>query len=79
MNKRASRLQVGENTVLSFVTAASLGAEYVEFGSYLLSLNYPLEPQSTNRNAAFTSIRCAINQGFGTCHLSRLDFNRIRF
>ncbi|KAI8581990.1 hypothetical protein K450DRAFT_230264 [Umbelopsis ramanniana AG] len=31
MNKRASRLQVGENTVLSFVTAASLGAEYVEF------------------------------------------------
>jgi glycerophosphodiester phosphodiesterase len=34
MNKRASRLQVGENTVLSFVTAASLGAEYVEFGLY---------------------------------------------
>ncbi|KAG2220854.1 hypothetical protein INT45_010916 [Circinella minor] len=31
MNKRAARLQVGENTVLSFITAASLGAEYVEF------------------------------------------------
>ncbi|KAI8368197.1 Glycerophosphoryl diester phosphodiesterase family-domain-containing protein [Radiomyces spectabilis] len=31
MNKKGSRLQVGENTVLSFVTAASLGAEYVEF------------------------------------------------
>ncbi|KAJ9048125.1 Glycerophosphocholine phosphodiesterase, variant 2 [Entomophthora muscae] len=27
----ASSLQVGENTVLSFITAASLGAEYVEF------------------------------------------------
>ncbi|KAL0084112.1 hypothetical protein F4703DRAFT_1612562 [Phycomyces blakesleeanus] len=32
MNRKGSRLQVGENTVLSFVTAASLGAEYVEFG-----------------------------------------------
>jgi glycerophosphodiester phosphodiesterase len=32
MNKKGSKLQVGENTVLSFVTAASLGAEYVEFG-----------------------------------------------
>ncbi|KAI8147206.1 Glycerophosphoryl diester phosphodiesterase family-domain-containing protein [Fennellomyces sp. T-0311] len=31
MNKRTSNLQVGENTVLSFITAASLGAEYVEF------------------------------------------------
>ncbi|KAI7861536.1 Glycerophosphoryl diester phosphodiesterase family-domain-containing protein [Spinellus fusiger] len=31
MNRKGSRLQVGENTVLSFVTAASLGAEYVEF------------------------------------------------
>ncbi|KAI8093447.1 Glycerophosphoryl diester phosphodiesterase family-domain-containing protein [Halteromyces radiatus] len=31
MNKKGSRLQVGENTVLSFITAASLGAEYVEF------------------------------------------------
>lgn len=31
MNRRGSKLQVGENTVLSFVTAASLGAEYVEF------------------------------------------------
>ncbi|KAI8384161.1 Glycerophosphoryl diester phosphodiesterase family-domain-containing protein [Blakeslea trispora] len=31
MNKKGSKLQVGENTVLSFVTAASLGAEYVEF------------------------------------------------
>ncbi|KAI9278328.1 Glycerophosphoryl diester phosphodiesterase family-domain-containing protein [Phascolomyces articulosus] len=31
MNKRAATLQVGENTVLSFITAASLGAEYVEF------------------------------------------------
>ncbi|CEJ03548.1 hypothetical protein RMCBS344292_17529 [Rhizopus microsporus] len=32
MNRKGSRLQVGENTVLAFVTAASLGAEYVEFG-----------------------------------------------
>ncbi|KAI8357899.1 Glycerophosphoryl diester phosphodiesterase family-domain-containing protein [Choanephora cucurbitarum] len=31
MNKKGAKLQVGENTVLSFVTAASLGAEYVEF------------------------------------------------
>ncbi|CEI98175.1 hypothetical protein RMCBS344292_12291 [Rhizopus microsporus] len=31
MNRKGSRLQVGENTVLAFVTAASLGAEYVEF------------------------------------------------
>lgn len=36
MNKKASRLQVGENTVLSFITAASLGAEYVEFGKLIL-------------------------------------------
>lgn len=34
MNRKGSRLQVGENTVLSFVTAASLGAEYVEFGRF---------------------------------------------
>jgi glycerophosphodiester phosphodiesterase len=32
MNRRGSKLQVGENTVLSFITAASLGAEYIEFG-----------------------------------------------
>ncbi|KAG0199825.1 Glycerophosphocholine phosphodiesterase [Mortierella sp. GBA30] len=31
MNRKVSNLQVGENTLLSFVTAASLGAEYVEF------------------------------------------------
>ncbi|KAF9103319.1 Glycerophosphocholine phosphodiesterase [Mortierella sp. GBA35] len=31
MNRRVSNLQLGENTLLSFVTAASLGAEYVEF------------------------------------------------
>ncbi|KAF9579983.1 Glycerophosphocholine phosphodiesterase, partial [Lunasporangiospora selenospora] len=31
MNRKVSHLQVGENTLLSFVTAASLGAEYVEF------------------------------------------------
>ncbi|KAI9311706.1 Glycerophosphoryl diester phosphodiesterase family-domain-containing protein [Dichotomocladium elegans] len=31
MNRRGANLQLGENTVLSFVTAASLGAEYVEF------------------------------------------------
>ncbi|CAO3590163.1 unnamed protein product [Absidia cylindrospora] len=31
MNKKGSNLQVGENTVLAFITAASLGAEYVEF------------------------------------------------
>ncbi|KAI9283421.1 Glycerophosphoryl diester phosphodiesterase family-domain-containing protein [Sporodiniella umbellata] len=31
MNRKGSKLQVGENTVLAFVTAASLGAEYVEF------------------------------------------------
>lgn len=36
MNRKGSKLQVGENTVLSFVTAASLGAEYVEFGKQLL-------------------------------------------
>jgi hypothetical protein len=30
---RKKRIQIGENTVLSFVTAASLGAEYVEFGT----------------------------------------------
>lgn len=35
MNKKGSKLQVGENTVLSFVTAASLGAEYVEFGTLI--------------------------------------------
>ncbi|KAG0301831.1 Glycerophosphocholine phosphodiesterase [Dissophora globulifera] len=31
MNRRVANLQVGENTLLSFVTAANLGAEYVEF------------------------------------------------
>jgi len=31
-NSRDKTLQVGENTVMSMVTAASLGAEYVEFG-----------------------------------------------
>ncbi|KAF9972975.1 Glycerophosphocholine phosphodiesterase [Actinomortierella ambigua] len=31
MNRRVPNLQVGENTLLSFVTASSLGAEYVEF------------------------------------------------
>ncbi|KAF9907194.1 Glycerophosphocholine phosphodiesterase, partial [Lobosporangium transversale] len=31
MNRKVSNLQLGENTLLSFVTAASLGAEYVEF------------------------------------------------
>ncbi|KAG0363032.1 Glycerophosphoryl diester phosphodiesterase family-domain-containing protein [Gamsiella multidivaricata] len=31
MNRKVSNLQVGENTLLSFVTAANLGAEYVEF------------------------------------------------
>lgn len=36
MNRRGSKLQVGENTVLSFVTAASLGAEYVEFGKHII-------------------------------------------
>lgn len=34
MNRKNSHLQVGENTVLSFITAASLGAEYVEFGKH---------------------------------------------
>ena len=29
------RVNVQENTILSFVTAASLGAEYVEFGKLL--------------------------------------------
>lgn len=32
MNRKVPNLQLGENTLLSFVTAASLGAEYVEFG-----------------------------------------------
>ncbi|KAG0255352.1 Glycerophosphocholine phosphodiesterase [Mortierella polycephala] len=31
MNRNVSNLQLGENTLLSFVTAASLGAEYIEF------------------------------------------------
>ncbi|KAG0246874.1 Glycerophosphoryl diester phosphodiesterase family-domain-containing protein [Mortierella sp. GBAus27b] len=31
MNRKVPNLQVGENTLLSFVTAANLGAEYVEF------------------------------------------------
>ncbi|EPZ35398.1 GDPD-domain-containing protein [Rozella allomycis CSF55] len=31
---------VGENTILSFVTAASLGAEYVEFGTDLIPVIY---------------------------------------
>lgn len=31
MNRKVPNLQLGENTLLSFVTAASLGAEYVEF------------------------------------------------
>jgi glycerophosphodiester phosphodiesterase len=35
-------LQVGENTVLSFVTAASLGAEYVEFDVQLTRDNVPV-------------------------------------
>lgn len=34
MNRKVSNLQVGENTLLSFVTAASLGAEYIEFGNW---------------------------------------------
>ncbi len=29
-------LQIGENTLISFITAASLGAEYVEFGKYMI-------------------------------------------
>ncbi|RKP39003.1 Glycerophosphodiester phosphodiesterase domain-containing protein [Dimargaris cristalligena] len=40
MNRDASggsNLQVGENTVLSFITAANLGAEYVEFDVQLTS------------------------------------------
>jgi glycerophosphoryl diester phosphodiesterase len=28
------KVNVQENTILSFVTAASLGAQYVEFGTY---------------------------------------------
>ncbi|KAI9226781.1 MAG: Glycerophosphoryl diester phosphodiesterase family-domain-containing protein [Piptocephalis tieghemiana] len=37
-----SALQVGENTVLSFVTAASLGAEYVEFDVQLTKDGVPV-------------------------------------
>jgi glycerophosphodiester phosphodiesterase len=33
-------LQIGENTVLSFITAASLGAEYIEFGKYSFIILY---------------------------------------
>jgi glycerophosphodiester phosphodiesterase len=33
---RVHRSHVQENTLLSFVTASSLGAEYVEFGKFLL-------------------------------------------
>ncbi|GJJ70849.1 glycerophosphodiester phosphodiesterase [Entomortierella parvispora] len=41
MNRKVSNLQVGENTLLSFVTAASLGAEYVEFD---VQMTKDLEP-----------------------------------
>jgi glycerophosphoryl diester phosphodiesterase len=34
---RYRRSHINENTVLSFVMAASLGAEYVEFGTSLLN------------------------------------------
>ncbi|KAJ1971916.1 Glycerophosphocholine phosphodiesterase [Dimargaris verticillata] len=37
-----SHLQVGENTVLSFVTAANLGAEYVEFDVQLTKDRVPV-------------------------------------
>lgn len=43
MNRKVSNLQVGENTLLSFVTAASLGAEYIEFGKFL-----GMDPQHFN-------------------------------
>ncbi|CAG8559760.1 16394_t:CDS:10 [Funneliformis mosseae] len=33
-------LQIGENTLISFITAASLGAEYVEFGKYTIFMIY---------------------------------------
>ncbi|KAG0242736.1 Glycerophosphocholine phosphodiesterase [Actinomortierella wolfii] len=39
MNRRVPNLQVGENTLLSFVTASSLGAEYIEFGNDLKTEN----------------------------------------
>eukprot|EP00045_Choanoeca_perplexa_P011801 m.126351 g.126351 ORF g.126351 m.126351 type:complete len:1100 (+) comp15773_c0_seq1:91-3390(+) len=39
---RVHRTHVQENTVLSFVTAASLGAEYVEFDVQLTSDNVPV-------------------------------------
>ncbi|KAI9293502.1 GDPD-domain-containing protein, partial [Neoconidiobolus thromboides FSU 785] len=40
--KGESSLQVGENTVLSFITAASLGAEYVEFDVQLTKDKVPV-------------------------------------
>lgn len=38
----AGSLQIGENSVLSMVTAASLGAEYVEFDVQLTKDNVPV-------------------------------------
>jgi hypothetical protein len=40
MNRKVPNLQLGENTLLSFVTAASLGAEYVEFGKFAFCMPF---------------------------------------
>ncbi|CAG8572078.1 3742_t:CDS:10 [Paraglomus brasilianum] len=42
MNRPSHNLQLGENTVMSFVTAASLGAEYVEFDVQLTKDRVPV-------------------------------------
>ncbi|CAG8538168.1 891_t:CDS:2, partial [Paraglomus occultum] len=42
MNQLSHKLQLGENTVMSFVTAASLGAEYVEFDVQLTKDHVPV-------------------------------------
>lgn len=84
MNKKGSRLQVGENTVLSFITAASLGAEYVEFGKYIEIQNIKYNKNDSVDNVKkksyfflfstflsfFFIYRCTINKRLGTCHLS---------
>jgi glycerophosphodiester phosphodiesterase len=63
MNRKGSKLQVGENTVLSFVTAASLGAEYVEFGMSYRKAIYIANPP-------FFLLRCSIDQRSSSCYLS---------
>lgn len=66
-----ANLQLGENTVLSFVTAASLGAEYVEFG-----MSFDLSYSFNGFLLTICPVRCSINQGSCACSLPRLDSHR---